>query len=42
MDTTVVVPPGWLVSSDDAGILELQRESAAGARSTERTAEALT
>jgi N-methylhydantoinase A len=25
MDTTVVVPPGWSVSSDDVGILELQR-----------------
>jgi N-methylhydantoinase A/oxoprolinase/acetone carboxylase beta subunit len=42
MDTTVVVPPEWLLSSDDAGILELQREPAAGARPTEQTAEALT
>jgi N-methylhydantoinase A len=26
MDTTVVVPPGWTVRSDDAGILDLRRE----------------
>ncbi len=25
MDTTIVVPPGWSLHSDDAGILELQR-----------------
>ena len=25
MDTTVVVPPGWAVSSDEVGILELRR-----------------
>jgi N-methylhydantoinase A len=26
MDTTVVVPPGWTVSSDPVGILELWRD----------------
>ena len=31
MDTTIVVPPGWTLHSDEAGILELQR-----ARSKER------
>jgi hypothetical protein len=25
MDTTVVVPPGWVVESDAVGILELRR-----------------
>ena len=25
MDTTVVVPPGWTISSDDVGILDLRR-----------------
>jgi hypothetical protein len=29
MDTTVVVPPGWMVESDATGILELRREGAA-------------
>jgi N-methylhydantoinase A len=29
MDTTVVVPPGWSVASDDVGILDLRRTGAA-------------
>jgi N-methylhydantoinase A len=34
MDTTVVVPPGWDVQSDDAGVLELRRGDAAQADKT--------
>jgi N-methylhydantoinase A len=29
MDTTVVVPPGWTISSDDVGILNLSQEARA-------------
>lgn len=42
MDTTVVVPPGWLVSSDESGILELLRDSPERPRAAQRTAEAVT
>jgi N-methylhydantoinase A/oxoprolinase/acetone carboxylase beta subunit len=39
MDTTVVVPPGWVVESDAVGILELRRTG--GAESSDAAAGAV-